>query len=58
MVCPGRSITRSLLGPVREPLTLLLYAKRRESQDFVKMGAEVGDFQGGKVLIDREGGRV
>lgn len=54
----GAALPVCLPGPVREPLTPSLYAKRWESQDLVKMGAEVGDFQGGKVLIDREGGKV
>ena len=56
-MCP-ESAELYLPNPKTIPLTPSLYAKRWESQDLVKMGAEVGDFQGGKVLIDREGGKV
>ena len=42
---------------VVKDLTPSLYAKRRKSQAFRKMGGG-GDFQGKKVLIDREGNRV
>ena len=51
-ISEGRFIPREVVRGYNDD------AVRWESQDFVKMGAEVGDFQGGKVLIDREGGKV
>ena len=44
-VCPGRSITRSLLGPVRESLTPSLYAKNEICQ-ILRVG---GFFVGGNM---------